>query len=288
MSWAKPTPHACQGPVAREVGAQPLGEKGWTGLVAGGSQSAMLRAGSRLPPGASGRQGKGRGIAAVRWGTCCARGFGRGLPGACAACELMRRSSSKDALGNHRTAHTSHVPIPGPALGPAALLTPPLPSPACLLLKQGTSGRTTHPLATGRGDSGCEHEVHGAGTWTPLLLPGLQPRALPCPTPPTPSLWRGPGALGRVLFPDQPRGPDHLSMGTARPSATDWEGGPCTLRSCQLQARPPREGRSVNAWTSRVRGDAGTLDVDRGQEGPLGAVSSRPRAFFFLHAFSYL
>lgn len=51
-----------------------------------------------------------------------------------ARCELTRRSFSQDALGDYRILYTSHVPIPGPALGPAALLadllTPPLPSPA--------------------------------------------------------------------------------------------------------------------------------------------------------------
>lgn len=206
MSWAKPTPHACQGPVAREVGAQPLGEKGWTGLVAGGSQSAMLRAGPRLPPGASGHRGKGRGIAAVRWGTCCARGFGRGLPGACATCELMRRSSSKDALGNHRTAHTSHVPVPGPALGPAALLTPPLPSPACLLLKQGTSGRTTHPLARAGETQGVNTRYMVQAPGRHCCFPASSPG--PCRAPP-----RRPPVSGEV------RGPWVASSSRTSPGA---------------------------------------------------------------------
>ena len=79
-------------------------------------------------------------------------------------------------------------------------------------------------------------------------LPGLQPRVLPCPR-----------HLRRVLFPARPRCPDHLSVGTTGPSGTDWGGGPCTLRSCQPQAWPSREGHSMNAKTSRAQGNSGTL-----------------------------
>ena len=72
---------------------------------------------------------------ATQWrtGTCGPGTSGAARREPAAPCELTKRSFSEDVLGDYRTLYTSHVPVPGPALGPAALLsdllTPPLPSP---------------------------------------------------------------------------------------------------------------------------------------------------------------
>lgn len=222
------------------------GREGLDGTGRRGSQSAMLRAGPRLPPGASVHRGRGARHCSGQTGTCCARGFRRGLQGACAACELTRCSSSEDALGNHRTPHT-RATCPSQGLRWVRLPSSPLHSPA-LRVSSLNKAFQEGPCILWQ----WEGETQGVNMRYMVQAPGRRCRFPasspgPCRAPlPNPSLWRRPRALGRVLFPDQPGGPHHLSMGTAIPSVTDWEGSPCTLRSCQLQARPSREGRSVN------------------------------------------
>lgn len=201
MSWAKPRSPHLPGASCPESRRTTPGREGQGGDWSRGARRlrcCVQGLGFLLEP--AGLGGEGRGNAAED-GDVRARGFGRGPPGAAAPCELTRRSFSEDALGDYRTLYTGHVPLPGLRWvpPPSCPTSSPLhsPAPRCLLLKEGVSGKTTHPLATGRGDSGCEQEVHGAGTWTPVP-PSRPPAPGPAVPPPprAPSSSRpGPGAL---------------------------------------------------------------------------------------------